>query len=155
MSYFTNFFETEHNVKLALEHMLKMHYPSYDVRTIVQRVVSSGGAISGTALKQEMLKASYSVYQEAKGFEGIIIMDDTITKFLYINTADNMAQSASSLIAKFPSWTDVQSNCMKVTLAKRTASPAVRAASTATAATAAPATPVPVENTGRTRRRPV
>jgi hypothetical protein len=117
MSYFSDFFGTPKKVRAALEHMLKMHYPDYDCKSIVDAVVS-GITIDGQALKKEMLKASYSVYQAAKEFDGIIIMDSNITKFLYVNTPENMAQSSGFLTVSFPSWTDQQSNCMKVTLAK-------------------------------------
>jgi len=117
MSYFSDFFGAPKKVRAALEHMLKMHYPDYDCKSIVDAVVS-GMAIDGQALKKEMLKASYSVYQAAKDFDGIIIMDSNITKFLYVNTPENMAQSSGFLTVSFPSWTDQQSNCMKVTLAK-------------------------------------
>lgn len=117
MTYFSDFFGTPKKVRAALEHMLKMHYPDYDCKSIVDAVVS-GSAIDGQALKKEMLAASYSVYQAAKEFDGIIIMDANITKFLYVNTPENMAQSSGFLTVSFPSWTDQQSNCMKVTLAK-------------------------------------
>jgi hypothetical protein len=118
MSFFSEFFETPKNVKTALTYMLKMHYPSLDCKQITNAVVDGTGHINGEALKQEMLKASYSVYQAAKDFNGIIIMDSSITKFLYVNTPEHMAQVAGSLLVSFPSWTDQQSNCMKVTLAK-------------------------------------
>ena len=118
MSYFSEFFETVENVKAALTHMLGMHYPGYDVELIVNAVVGGNGTINGNTLKEQMLKASFESYKAAKEFDGIIIMDSAITKFMYINTGDDIVASASQLVVAFPSWTDQQSNCMKLTLAK-------------------------------------
>jgi hypothetical protein len=120
MSEFTEFFDGDaKKVKTALAYMLEMHYPEgVDVKNIANSVVGSGGQINGQELKKEMLKASFNVYKAAKEFDGIIIMDSNITKFLYVNTPENMAQSSGFLTVSFPSWTDQQSNCMKVTLAK-------------------------------------
>jgi len=118
MSYFTEFFETSENVKAALGHMLSMHYPNYDVDVIVNAAVDGSGNISGNELKKQMLKASFESYKEVKEFDGVIVMDSAITKFLYIGTGDDLLASADQLTVSFPSWTDQQSNCMKMTLAK-------------------------------------
>ena len=67
-----------------------------------------------------MLKASFNVYKVAKGFDGIIIMDENITKFLYIGSPEDMESASNSLVVAFPSWTDTQGNAMKVTLSKGT-----------------------------------
>ena len=67
-----------------------------------------------------MLKASFEVYSNAKGFDGILIMDKDINKFLYIGSPEDMERAADKLLVAFPSWTDTQSNAMKITLAKGT-----------------------------------
>ena len=119
MSYFTEFFETSENVKAALGHMMSMHYPNYDVDVIVNAAVDGSGNISGNELKKQMLKASFESYKDVKEFDGVIVMDSAITKFLYIGSGDDLVASADQLTVSFPSWTDQQSNCMKMTLAKR------------------------------------
>jgi hypothetical protein len=124
LPFFTEFFETEHNVKEALSHMLKMIYPDYDTRSIADIVVGGGGVINKDELKSEMLKASYSSYQKAKGFDGIMIMNADVTTFLYINTPEQMAKAASSLGAILPRWEDKQSDSIKVSLLKGSAIPA-------------------------------
>jgi len=138
MGYFTAFFETAKNVKVALAYMLSMHYPDYDTKSIVDKVVDGSGNINGDKLKEEMLKASYASYKAAKEFDGVIIMDAAITKFLYIKTPADIAAVANSLLVSFPSWTDQQSNCMKITLAK--GSPAGGGAKAAAAAAGKKAT---------------
>jgi hypothetical protein len=45
-------------------------------------------------------------------------MDANVTSFLYINSPDDMAAVANQLLVSFPSWTDAQGNCMKVSLSK-------------------------------------
>jgi len=122
MSEFTEFFEgNAKKVKTALAYMLEMHYPEgVDVKGIANRVVGAGGQINGQELKKEMLKASFDVYKAAKGFDGIIIMDEGITKFLYVGSPQDMEAAANSLVVAFPSWTDTQGNAMKVTLSKGT-----------------------------------
>ena len=122
MSEFTEFFDgNAKKVKTALAYMLEMHYSEgVDVKTIANRVVGSGGQINGQELKKEMLKASFDVYKAAKGFDGIIIMDENITKFLYIGSPEDMESASNSLVVAFPSWTDTQGNAMKVTLSKGT-----------------------------------
>lgn len=124
MSVFSAYFDSADKVKEALDYMLKMHYPNYNTRSIVDKVVDSAGNIDGRVLKAEMLKASFTEYKKEKDFDGIIIMDGDITKFLYIGTPEDMVNSANLLTVAFPSWTDTQSNAMKVTLAKGRASTA-------------------------------
>jgi len=118
MGWWSEFFETTENVKTALAAMLKMHYPEgIDVESIANKVVKNG-QIDGRDLKAEMLKASFTVYKNAKEFDGIIIMDAAITKFLYIGSGDDLVAVADQLSVSFPSWVDTQSNAMKLTLAK-------------------------------------
>ncbi len=124
MSSFSNYFDSADKVKKALTAMLKMHYPDYPVEQITSKVVDSAGNINGQELKKEMLKASFTEYRKQKEFDGIIIMDGAVTKFLYIGTPEDMANSAGLVTVSFPSWTDTQSNAMKVTLAKGRASTA-------------------------------
>lgn len=117
MSAFTEFFDNDKaKVKKALQIMLKMHYPTVDTATMVNAVVGANGEINGQELKKQMLKASYEVYQGAKEFDGIIIMDAGVTSFLYVNSSDDLAAVANQLGVSFPSWTDTQSNAMKVTI---------------------------------------
>jgi hypothetical protein len=118
MKTFTAFFDSSEKVKTALTAMLKMHYPSYDVESITNAVVDGSGNINGLKLKEEMLKASFTVYKQEKEFDGIIIMDSAVTKFLYIGSPEDMARSANLVTVSFPSWNDTQSNAMKLTLAK-------------------------------------
>jgi len=119
MSGFSEFFESAKNVKVALSYMLGMHYPDgIDVKGIVNRVVDSSGNINGEKLKKEMLKASFTVYKNAKTFDGILIMDKDISKFLYIGSPEDIEKASDKLLVSYPSWTDQQGNAMKVTLAK-------------------------------------
>jgi len=171
MSGFSDFFETPKNVKTALAYMLGMHYPEgIDVKAIANKVVDGSGNIDGQQLKKEMLKASFTVYKNAKGFDGIVIMDKDINKFLYIGSPEDVERAADKLLVSFPSWTDQQGNAMKVTLAKGTRGsgapvrqPAAGAKATAKPAVAAPekvpqvkAAPAPSNGTekslGRKRR---
>jgi hypothetical protein len=122
MKTFSQFFDEPEKVKQALSAMLKMHYPSYDVDAITNAVVDSSGNINGLKLKEEMLKASFTVYKQEKEFDGIIVMDSAVTKFLYIGTPEDMVKSANLVTVSFPSWNDTQSNAMKLTLAKGRAS---------------------------------
>jgi len=102
-------------VAKALEIMLTMHLPGADISSIVKSAVK-GGEIDGVALKAEMLAATFSLYQKAKKFDGIIIMDDKVTRYLYINTPETMKKVAPFLTVKWPSWKDKQSESMKVTM---------------------------------------
>ena len=117
MSGFSQFFDNNPKaVKAALKAMLQMHYPSVNVTGIVNKVVGGDGNIDGQELKKEMLKTSFDVYKAEKDFDGVIIMDSGVTGFLYVNSGDDLAAVANQLGVSFPSWTDTQGNCMKVTL---------------------------------------
>jgi hypothetical protein len=116
MSGFTAFFGSAQAVKSALAVALKMHYPDYNVKSIANAVVDGAGNIDGQKLKAEMLKASFTVYRAAKEFDGIIIMDSAVTKFLYIDSPQAMYNAAPMVTTSFPSWVETQSNAMKVTL---------------------------------------
>lgn len=118
MKTFSAFFDSPDKVKTALTAMLKMHYPGYKVETITDAVVDGSGNINGLKLKEEMLKASFTVYKQEKEFDGIIVMDSEVTKFLFIGTPEDMARSANLVSVSFPSWNDTQSNAMKLTLSK-------------------------------------
>ena len=43
-------------------------------------------------------------------------MDSAVNGFLYVNSGDDVAAVSNQLSVSFPSWTDTQGNCMKVTL---------------------------------------
>lgn len=116
MDSFSAFFGNDpKRVSKALGIMLKMHYPSLNVTPMVTASMS-GGSINGAALKAEMLKASFSVYKAAKEFDGILLTDYGINKYLYMNSPESAAQAAPFLTVKFPSWTDTQSNTIKIQL---------------------------------------
>lgn len=117
MSSFSAYFGNDSKkVKSALKAMLEMHYPSVNVTSMVNKIVGPNGTIDGTELKRQMLKTSFEVYKADKDFDGIIIMDSGVTGFLYVNSGDDVAAVADQLSVSFPSWTDTQSNCMKVTI---------------------------------------
>lgn len=117
MSAFSAFFDNNSKaVKAALKAMLQMHYPSVNVTSMVNKIVDGSGNIDGAVLKKEMLKTSFEVYKGEKEFDGIIIMDSAVTGFLYVNSGDDLAAVSGQLSVSFPSWTDTQGNCMKVTL---------------------------------------
>ncbi len=117
MSAFSAFFGNDSKkVKLALKAMLEMHYPSVNVNSMVNKIVGPNGVINGTELKKQMLNTSFDVYKADKDFDGIIIMDSAVTGFLYVNSGDDVAAISDQLGVSFPSWTDTQGNCMKVTL---------------------------------------
>lgn len=125
MGWWTEFFETPENLKTAVGALLKMHYPEgVNTKAIASKIVK-GGQIDGRMLKAEMLKASFNVYKNAKEFDGIIIMDSAITKFLYIGSPEDIEAVADQLSVAFPSWTDTQSNAMKITLAGGTRAKAI------------------------------
>lgn len=117
MSSFSAYFGNDSKkVKAALKAMLEMHYPGVNTTPIVNKVVESNGTINGAELKKQMLKTSFEVYKSDKDFDGIIIMDSAVTGFLYVNSGDDVAAISDQLSVSFPSWTDTQSNCMKVTI---------------------------------------
>lgn len=129
MSAFTDFFDGNlKSTKAALKLMLQMHYPSINVDPIVNSVVGSNGAIDGNELKKQMLKTSFNVYKAEKEFDGVIIMDSGVTGFLYVNSGDDLMAVSDMLSVSFPSWTDTQGNCMKVTIGSTALKAAGRAA---------------------------
>jgi len=116
MSKFSAFFGNEQaRVSRALAIALKMHYPTLSTTAIAKSIVR-GGQIDGQELKAQMLAASYSVYQAAKGFDGILLTDYGINRYLYMNTPQSAASAGNFVTVKFPSWTDTQSNTMKIQL---------------------------------------
>ena len=116
MSKFSAFFGNEQaRVSRALAIALKMHYPTLNTTAMAKSIVR-GGQINGQELKSQMLAASYSVYQAAKGFDGILLTDYGINRYLYMNTPQSAASSGNFVTVKFPSWTDTQSNTMKIQL---------------------------------------
>ena len=116
MSKFSAFFGNEQaRVSRALAIALKMHYPTLNATAMAKSIVR-GGQINGQELKAQMLAASYSVYQAAKGFDGILLTDYGINRYLYMNTPQSAASSGNFVTVKFPSWTDTQSNTMKIQL---------------------------------------
>jgi hypothetical protein len=92
-----------------------MHYPTLNTTAMVRSIVN-GGQINGQELKSQMLAASYSVYQAAKEFDGILLTDYGINRYLYINTPQSAAAAGAFVTIKFPSWTDTQSNTIKIQL---------------------------------------
>lgn len=119
MTAFSQYFGNDPKaIRSALAIMLKMHYPSLDTKAMAKAVVK-GNAIDAAELKRQMLSASYSVYQAAKEFDGVLLTDYGINRYLYINSPQTAAQAAPFLSVKWPSWTDTQSNCMKIQLYKK------------------------------------
>ena len=116
MSKFSAFFGNEQaRVSRALAIALKMHYPTLNATAMAKSIVH-GGQINGQELKAQMLAASYSVYQAAKEFDGILLTDYGINRYLYMNTPQSAASAGNFVTVKFPSWTDTQSNTMKIQL---------------------------------------
>jgi hypothetical protein len=116
MSKFSAFFGNEQaRVSRALAIALKMHYPTLNATAMAKSIVH-GGQIDGQELKAQMLAASYSVYQAAKEFDGILLTDYGINRYLYMNTPQSAASAGNFVTVKFPSWTDTQSNTMKIQL---------------------------------------
>lgn len=119
MEEFSNAFDNDpKKVAKAMEILLTMHLPGISVKDIVKKVVS-GSTINGSVLKTELLAATYELYQKAKKFNGVIVLDETVTRYLYINTPESMRSVSSFLLAAFPSWTDKQGDCMKITIKTR------------------------------------
>lgn len=157
MSAFADFFETVPNIKFALNAMLQMHYPNVPasiIKASVNKIVSSDGTINGQKLKSEMLKTSYSEYKKEKEFDGIIIMDDGVTSFLYVNTPEDIEAVANSLLVTFPSWVDTQSDCIKVTLSKTAMGAGAKAAKSVAATNQETAEKVKKVVAGKTDIRP-
>jgi hypothetical protein len=116
MSKFSAFFGNDQaKVSKALAIALKMHYPTLNTTAMVKSIVR-GGQINGQELKSQMLAASYSVYQASKEFDGILLTDYGINRYLYINTPQSASAAGAFVTIKFPSWTDTQSNTIKIQL---------------------------------------
>lgn len=116
MGKFSAFFGNDQaRVSKALAIVLKMHYPTLGTTAMVKSIVR-GGQIDGQQLKAQMLAASYSVYQASKGFDGILLTDYGINRYLYMNTPQSAASAGNFVTVKFPSWTDTQSNTIKIQL---------------------------------------
>jgi len=116
MGKFSAFFGNDQaRVSKALAIALKMHYPTLNTTAMVKTIVN-GGQINGQELKSQMLAASYSVYQASKGFDGILLTDYGINRYLYMNTPQSAASVGNFVTVKFPSWTDTQSNTIKIQL---------------------------------------
>ena len=116
MGKFSAFFGNDQaRVSKALAIALKMHYPTLNTTAMVKTIVN-GGQINGQELKSQMLAASYSVYQASKGFDGILLTDYGINRYLYMNTPQSAASAGNFVTVKFPSWTDTQSNTIKIQL---------------------------------------
>ena len=116
MGKFSAFFGNDQaRVSKALAIALKMHYPTLNTTAMVKTIVNSG-QINGQELKSQMLAASYSVYQASKGFDGILLTDYGINRYLYMNTPQSAASAGNFVTVKFPSWTDTQSNTIKIQL---------------------------------------
>lgn len=116
MGKFSAFFGNDQTrVSKALAIALKMHYPTLNTTAMVKTIVN-GGQINGQELKSQMLAASYSVYQASKGFDGILLTDYGINRYLYMNTPQSAASAGNFVTVKFPSWTDTQSNTIKIQL---------------------------------------
>jgi hypothetical protein len=121
MSGFSNYFENDPTrVFRALSIMIKMHYPSLNSDDIATACIT-GATINGNSIKTEMLRSAYTVYQAVKGFDGILITDIGIEKYLYVNSADGAAAAAPLLIVGYPTWSSGQTDSIKVTLGKRPA----------------------------------
>jgi hypothetical protein len=119
MSAFSAFFGNDQaKVQKALGIMLKMHFPGQATDALAKAVVN-GGQIDGPELKRQMLAMAYLVYQGAKEFDGVLLTDYGINRYLYMNSPQSAADASPFLVVKWPSWTDTQSNCMKIQLSKR------------------------------------
>ena len=119
MSDFSSFFGTQQNVKAALKIIFEMHYgdtKKINFNQVVNKIVMGSGQINSEELKNQMLMASFSRYKSKKSFDGIIIMDAAITKFLYISDPLDFVQASNKLLVKWPSWTDRQSDSIKISL---------------------------------------
>ena len=119
MSDFSSFFGNSKNVKAALKIILEMHYgdtKKINFNQVANKIVMGSGQINSEELKNQMLMASFSRYKSRKSFDGIIIMDAAITKFLYISDPSDFIKASNKLIVKWPSWTDRQSDSIKISL---------------------------------------
>jgi hypothetical protein len=68
-----------------------------------------------------MLGVTLEAYKKAKDFDAILLIDEDASRFLYLETADQLtsAYNAGIIVAAPPSWKDTQSNCFKITMSDR------------------------------------
>ena len=117
MSKFCTLFDNKpKDIQAALAIMLDMHFPGYPGNSAIAAECVKGGSIDGYALKRELLGAAYSTYQKAKDFHGVLLIDYGVNRFIYLNTPENAKAIGDFVTVKFPSWTDQQSNTIKIQL---------------------------------------
>lgn len=117
MSQFCALFENNpKNIKAGLKIMLDMTFPGYAGNSEMASACVAGASIDGYALKRELLGAAYATYQSAKQFDGILLIDYDVSRFIYLNTPENAKSIGDFVTVKFPSWTDQQSNTVKIQL---------------------------------------
>jgi hypothetical protein len=125
MNRFSAFFNNDtKQVKAALTKMLTMHFPGGGAKDIPNQVVGGNGAIDGRKLLELMLGVTLEAYKKAKDFDAILLIDETASRFLYLETADQVksAYNAGTISASPPRWEDAQSNCFKITMGARAGS---------------------------------
>jgi hypothetical protein len=81
-------------------------------------------------LKAQVISTAFEAYKSAKGFDGVIIMDKAVTRFLYIQSGEDAAAVAPFLSVVFPRWEDSQSNAVKFTLKAERKTPSTGTRST-------------------------
>lgn len=117
MSKFCTLFDNNpDNIVSGLTIMLDMHFPEYPGNSKIAADCVTGASIDGYALKRELLGAAYSTYQKAKDFDGVLLIDYGVNRFIYLNTPENTKAIGDFVTVKFPSWTDQQSNTIKIQL---------------------------------------
>lgn len=131
MSAFTEYFENAKNVRTALAYMIDMMWPTEKKgRSIANQVVDGSGNINTVDLKAQVISTAFEAYKSAKGFDGVIIMDKAVTRFLYIQSGEDAAAVAPFLSVVFPRWEDSQSNAVKFTLKAERKTPSTGTRST-------------------------
>lgn len=161
MSAFTDYFENAKNVRTALVYMIDMMWPTEKKgRSIANQVVDGSGNINTVDLKAQVISTAFEAYKSAKGFDGVIIMDKAVTRFLYIQSGEDAAAVAPFLSVVFPRWEDSQSNAVKFTLKaeRKTPSSGTRSTGEKPKPVAAPnvvtGQPVSITPPGANRERP-
>lgn len=161
MSAFTEYFENAKNVRTALAYMIDMMWPTEKKgRSIASQVVDGSGNINTVDLKAQVISTAFEAYKSAKGFDGVIIMDKAVTRFLYIQSGEDAAAVAPFLSVVFPRWEDSQSNAVKFTLKAERKTPTTGTRSTGgkSKPVAAPnvvtGQPVSITPPGANRERP-
>lgn len=161
MSAFTEYFENAKNVRTALVYMIDMMWPTEKKgRSIANQVVDGSGNINTVDLKAQVISTAFEAYKSAKGFDGVIIMDKAVTRFLYIQSGEDAAAVAPFLSVVFPRWEDSQSNAVKFTLKaeRKTPSSGTRSTGEKPKPVAAPnvvtGQPVSITPPGANRERP-